>query len=109
MEHTQLVLDGDYNFLIRESTKGRMVVNVKVQITQKKAAVKVSILFLPTDSGTYCTRLLSKESRQKRNENETKVDGEESGHDGGNNEPQTKKKKTVSIMHIFRDSANDVK
>jgi hypothetical protein len=27
---------------------------VKVQITQKKAAVKVSILFLPADSGTDC-------------------------------------------------------
>jgi hypothetical protein len=54
-EPTRLVSDGDYDFLIRESTKGRTVANVKVQITQKKAAAKVSIPFLPTDSGTYRT------------------------------------------------------
>lgn len=51
-EPTRLVSDGDYDFLIQESTKGRMVANVKVQTIQKKAAVKVSILFLPADSGT---------------------------------------------------------
>ena len=51
-EPTRLVSDSDYDFLIRESTKGRTVANVKVQITQKKAAVKVSIHFLPADSGT---------------------------------------------------------
>ena len=53
-EPTRLVSDGDYDFLIRESTKGRTVANVKVQITQKKITVKVNILFCPTDSGTDC-------------------------------------------------------
>ena len=53
-EPTRLVSDGDYDFLIRESTKGRTVANVKVQITQKKITAKVNILFCPTDSGTDC-------------------------------------------------------
>jgi hypothetical protein len=53
-EPTRLVSDRDYDFLVRESTKGRMVANVKVQITQKKAAAKVIILFFAGDSGIDC-------------------------------------------------------
>ena len=33
LEPTRLVSDSDYDFLIQESTKGRTVANVKVQIT----------------------------------------------------------------------------
>src|SRR6267154_2688409 len=42
-EPTQLVSGGDYEFLVRESTKGKSASNVKVQITQKKVVMKVHI------------------------------------------------------------------
>jgi hypothetical protein len=45
-EPTRLISDGDYDFLIRESTKGKTVATVKVQITQKKPAGKVGIILV---------------------------------------------------------------
>jgi hypothetical protein len=43
-EPTRLFLDGDYDFMVRESTKGKTVSNMKVEIIQKKSAVKVSTI-----------------------------------------------------------------
>jgi hypothetical protein len=53
-ESTRLISDGDYNFLIWEITKGKIVATVKVQIMQKKPAGKVGILLILTDSWTHC-------------------------------------------------------
>src|ERR1700676_4027126 len=43
-EPTRLFSGGDYEFLVRESMKGKSASNVKVQITQKKAIMKACIL-----------------------------------------------------------------
>ena len=44
LEPTRLFLDGDYDFMVWESTKGKTVSNVRVEITQKKFAAKVSTI-----------------------------------------------------------------
>lgn len=55
-ESTRLISNGDYDFLIRESTKSKTVATVKVQITQKKPVGKVGILLILTDSRTHRIR-----------------------------------------------------
>jgi hypothetical protein len=41
-EPTRLFSDGDYDFMVRECTKGKTVSNVRVEIVQRKFAAKVS-------------------------------------------------------------------
>ena len=43
-EPTRLFSDCDYQFMVRESAKGKTVLNVRVEITQKKFAAKVSTI-----------------------------------------------------------------
>ena len=55
-EPTRLFSDGDYDFMVRESTKGKTVSNVRVKIVQKKFAAKVSTvevyMHAPRSTGT---------------------------------------------------------
>ena len=92
-EPTRLFSDGDYDFMVRESTKGKTVSNVRVEIVQKKFVAKVSTvevyMHAPRSTGTQI--LWSQPSRLGK-ENAAIEDSDE------DESPKKKKKKAVSFL-----------